>query len=62
MSPAKFNWRRAKLASRPSLYHRWDDPGSEFAPDRAGRWLAAVERRQRRENTASSSRAGSSSQ
>ena len=61
MSPAKFNWRRAKLASRPNLDHRWDDPGSEFAPDRASRWLQAVERRQR-EQRHKSVRASSSSQ
>jgi hypothetical protein len=60
MSPARMNWRRARLASRPSLDHRWDDPGSEFAPDRAGRWLAKAERRprERAHHLASSTVAG----
>jgi len=43
----QMNWRKAKLASKPSLDHRWDDSGSEFSPDRASRWLQAVERRLR---------------
>jgi hypothetical protein len=41
------DWRRARLSGRRTLDHRWDEPGSEFAPDRASRWLRAVERRLR---------------
>jgi len=41
------NWRRAKLASKPSLDHRYEF--TEFNRDRADRWLAAVERRRLRE-------------
>jgi hypothetical protein len=52
------NWRRAKLASKPSLDHRYEF--TEFKRDRADRWLAAVERRQR-EQRHLSVRAGSSS-
>jgi len=54
------NWRRARLASRPSLDHRWDDPGSEFTPDRASRWLQAVERRLREKRPRASSLLASS--
>jgi hypothetical protein len=39
------NWRKAKLASRPYLDHRWEF--TEFKRDRADRWIAAVERRRR---------------
>jgi hypothetical protein len=44
------NWRRAKLHDRKTLDHRWEF--SEFRyRDRADRWLAAVERRQREKRT-----------
>jgi hypothetical protein len=46
MSPARMNWRRARLHSKPCLDHRYEF--SEFRHrDRADRWLAAVERRLR---------------
>jgi hypothetical protein len=54
------NWRRARLASKPSLDHRWEF--TEFNRDRADRWLAAVERRLRERRHVTSVRAGSSSQ
>src|SRR5262249_4535600 len=38
------NWRRARLASKPSLDHRWEF-GEFRVRDRADRWLQAVERR-----------------
>jgi len=55
MSP-RMNWRRARLAGRPTLDLR-DEFGEFRVRDRADRWLAAVERRQRRpaSNTMSSS-------
>jgi hypothetical protein len=38
---AKMNWRRAQLYGRPTLDKRF-----EFdAPDRAAKWLRAIERR-----------------
>jgi hypothetical protein len=46
----KLNWHRSRLHSKPSLDHRYEEPGSEFAPDRAGRWLRAVEKRRQRES------------
>ncbi len=40
---AKLNWWRAtKLHRRPTLDHRYEND----IPDRADRWLAAVDRRQ----------------
>jgi len=53
------NWRRAKLASKPCLDHRFEF--SEFrVRDRADRWLEVVERRQREQRRVSV-RASSSS-
>jgi len=43
---ARMNWRRARLSSKQSLDHRWEF-GEFRVRDRADRWLAAVERRQR---------------
>jgi len=53
------NWRRARLASRPSLDHRWEF--TEFNRDRADRWIAAVKRRQRERHHVTVVCAGSSS-
>jgi hypothetical protein len=40
----KMNWSRAnKLYGRRTLDHRWEND----VPDRAAKWLQAVERRQR---------------
>jgi hypothetical protein len=38
----KMNWHRAHLHGKPSLDYRYEND----IPDRAARWLAAVERRQ----------------
>jgi hypothetical protein len=38
----KMNWRRAHLHGKPSLDYRYEHE----VPDRAERWLQAVERRQ----------------
>jgi hypothetical protein len=54
----RMDWRRARLSGRRTLDHRWDDPGSEFAPDRAGRWLEVVERRQREQRPKSARAVG----
>jgi hypothetical protein len=40
---SRMDWRRARLHGRPSLDHRYEND----VPDRAQRWLDAVERRQR---------------
>jgi hypothetical protein len=40
----KMNWRRAHLHGRPTLDYRYEHD----IPDRAARWLAAVDRRERR--------------
>ena len=52
----KLNWERAnKLYGRRTLDHRWEND----VPDRAQKWLQAVERnRQRRSLTAPSSCGG----
>ena len=48
MSGRRMDWRRARLHGRPSLDHRFEND----VPDRADKWLRAVERRQReRRNT-----------
>src|SRR5262249_59381107 len=44
---ARMNWRRARLSGRRTVDHRWDEFGEFRVRDRADRWLAAVERRQR---------------
>src|SRR5262249_24545630 len=53
MSGRNMNWRRARLPGKPSLDHRWEND----IPDRADRWLKAVERnrQQRRFTTTASS-------
>ena len=43
MTGRRMDWRRARLHGRPSLDHRHEND----TPDRAERWLRAVERRQR---------------
>ena len=45
----KMNWRKARLASKQSLDHRWEF--TEFNRDRADKWLAAVERRLLKQRT-----------
>jgi len=56
------NWRRARLTSKPSLDHRWDEFGEFRVRDRADRWLAAVERRQRERARTTSTSMSSASQ
>jgi hypothetical protein len=43
MTGRRMDWRRARLHGRPSLDHRHEND----TPDRAARWLRAVEHRQR---------------
>jgi hypothetical protein len=52
----RMNWSRARLAGRRTLDHRHEGD----TPDRAQRWLNAVERRRQpeRRNVAQSRRAG----
>jgi hypothetical protein len=42
MSGRRMDWRRARLHGRPTLDHRYEHD----IPDRAERWLRAVERNQ----------------
>jgi hypothetical protein len=43
MTGRRMNWRKARLHGRPTLDFRYEND----IPDRAERWLKAVERRQR---------------
>jgi len=60
MSPARMNWRRARLQGRKTLDHRWDEFGEFRVRDRADRWLEAVERRQREQQRTTSMSSSSS--
>jgi hypothetical protein len=43
----RMDWRKAQLYGRRTLDHRYEND----EPDRASRWIAAVERRQRERRT-----------